>query len=503
MVLTIVQGGALLDDVQFRVRRRGEHHSFDTFRARVTDWWREGKQWVDHGGVSCVLVSNWTTLKAPKGRGTMWHKRAFGPDVIVGFSVEEASEWFGWNTPPGHLHYPYDNICVHLASAREFDSGYRLEINSDSRTATVLYRNGKEVARVPQDATFPLQYRGGHSPYSPRRQCVTLVKQGAILRALINRQEVLRYKDPDPLPFLRMTREGMKRLGTTIANVVAWDPRCAHHGVHPYDFYKLLRQELPEATGFVRGMAESVWEPSWLEGNAPVVYGSLAVHAQDDTYARIRALVDACPNRPLFIFAYINHNISLAQLLDAASRKPGEIEFLRLDEFMTKLRAARDTGMIGNDLYPVKEQCAGLLADEMRPQWASAVESVVDLGERVADSVDNCLAYYAAQPGGCAATDLTAAVQFELCQGAANLVKMACNGRGVFVGNRKKGVEDFLQLYSSAPDAQSIVEVSKWWHRWDRESVKSIETLRKAADRVLRVARWLEKVNKGWEPLPK
>ena len=56
------------------------------------------------------------------------------------------------------------------------------------------------MARVPQDVNFPIQYRGGHSPYAPRRQCVTLVKKGSVVHALVNRQEVLRYDDPDPLP---------------------------------------------------------------------------------------------------------------------------------------------------------------------------------------------------------------------------------------------------------------------------------------------------------------
>lgn len=195
----ILRGGVRLDDVRFCVPRRGDGHSFDAFRARATDWWREGGDWVDHGGVSCVLVSNWTTLNAPEGRGTMWHKRAFGPDVMIGFGVEETSEWFGWHTPPGHVHYPYDNICVHLATSREFDAGYRLEVNARNRSATVLYRNGREVMQVPQDGAFPIRYRGGHSPYSPRRNAVTLVKRGAIVRALINRREVLRYRDPDPL----------------------------------------------------------------------------------------------------------------------------------------------------------------------------------------------------------------------------------------------------------------------------------------------------------------
>ena len=81
----------------------------------------------------------------------------------------------------------------------DVNRGYRLEVNSQNRTATVLYRNGKEVARVAQDGKFPIQYVGGHAPYVPRRNHITLIKRGALLRVVINAIEVLRFTDPEPL----------------------------------------------------------------------------------------------------------------------------------------------------------------------------------------------------------------------------------------------------------------------------------------------------------------
>ena len=64
---------------------------------------------------------------------------------------------------------------------------------------TVLYRAGKEVASARQDYRFPIQYGGGHAPYRPRRNRISLVRQGRRVRGLVNGVEVLSYTDEKPL----------------------------------------------------------------------------------------------------------------------------------------------------------------------------------------------------------------------------------------------------------------------------------------------------------------
>ena len=199
VLLKVGAGTAYFDDIEFIVPREQPDAAFCAFDRRETGWWREGGAWVDHGGMSCMLASHWVSLVAPKSHGVMWHKRSFGPDVLVALNIEENGEWFGWTHRPSHVHHPYDNICIFLAPGRSPKRGYRLEVNAKNRTATVLYRNGKEVASVLQDETFPIRYTGGHAPYTPRKNRITLVKRGAILRAVINGTEVLRYTDPDPI----------------------------------------------------------------------------------------------------------------------------------------------------------------------------------------------------------------------------------------------------------------------------------------------------------------
>ncbi len=305
---------------------------------------------------------------------------------------------------------------------------------------------------------------------------------------------------PDPLPFLQMTRESMKRLDLRIANIVTWDPRLSHKGVNPTGFHNLMRREIPEALGFVRGLGDSLWEPSILDDGAPVVYSSLAIHRGDDPNERLQDLIKACPNRPLFIFAYVNHSITLAQLLETANKNSKNVEFLRLDEFMIKLKTAIKTGQVKNELYPDKSRCGALLIKEFRPKWQSALDSVLSMEPLTAASKEECLTHFAKRIGGCQQDELAAAFQFDLCQNTAKLVQIACYSRGVYIGARRQGVKRFLELYASLPDKEIFQQISKWWHEWD-QGIQTIPQLQKALKRIIPVAQWLKQQNQDWRQI--
>ena len=197
--LRVPAGTVEFDDIEFTIPRRTAEGCCYAFDRRETDWWREGGQWLDHGGIACVQASNWVSLVAPDGRGALWSKRRFGPDVLVTFDIEENSEWFGWRKNPDHVHHPFDNVCAWIAPGQDPESGYRLEVNSQNRCATVLYRNGEEVARVRQDGSFPIRYVGGHTPYIPRKNRICLAKQGSLVQAVVNGKTVIEFDDPDPV----------------------------------------------------------------------------------------------------------------------------------------------------------------------------------------------------------------------------------------------------------------------------------------------------------------
>jgi hypothetical protein len=200
-------GTVSLDDIEFSIPRQTKYGSLYAFDRRETDWWREGTEgtlWIDHGGVACILASSWISLVAPHSEGMLWNKQSFGPDLAVAFDVEENSEWFGWRKNPSHIHYPYDNIRIAMSSDASCEKGYVLEVNSRNRTATVLYRNGKEASQISQKSGFPIRYHGGHAPYSPRKNRIMWVKKGARHTVVINGRPVLEYTDPDPIPVERV-----------------------------------------------------------------------------------------------------------------------------------------------------------------------------------------------------------------------------------------------------------------------------------------------------------
>jgi hypothetical protein len=214
VLLKVPSGRVEFDDVEFVQPRRAAAGFLYAFDKQEPDWWREGGTWLDHGGVACVLASSWISLVAPQDKGLLWNKRAFGSDLRVAFDIHENTEWRGWNKHPDHVHYPFDNVAVVLSPDQTPASGYRLEVNAreaDSRSAiTVLYRQGVEVARVNQDGRFPMRYVGGDAPYHPRKNRISVRKEGKILAVVVNGQEVLRFEDPEPLAVSRVAIGGRK-----------------------------------------------------------------------------------------------------------------------------------------------------------------------------------------------------------------------------------------------------------------------------------------------------
>lgn len=210
VALRISSGRMAFDDIELRRPRAAARSCAYDFQRRETDWWREGGPWLDHGGISCVLASSWISLLTPESTGRMWHKRAFEPDMLIACSAEEHTEWFGWDRHPSHVHHAFNDLELLLAPDFDAAKGYRLVVSAENHQATVLYRAGREVARVAQDEAFPIQYEGGHSPYRPRVNRLVLLKRGATLRALINGKQVLEFHDPEPISVRRAGLGGEK-----------------------------------------------------------------------------------------------------------------------------------------------------------------------------------------------------------------------------------------------------------------------------------------------------
>ncbi|MFW5915292.1 MAG: hypothetical protein ACOCTQ_02345 [Planctomycetota bacterium] len=186
-----------------KLRRKTQYVPLVGKNSEKSLWIIEDGRWKDRGGLACVIASSWISLIAPESDGMLWNKHQWGPDVHVAFNLEENSEWFGWDQKPTHRHHPHDNIRLALSMERDSDSGYLVELNSDDRSHMIVYRKGEEVKRIRQDDDFPIQYTGGHSPYSPRKSRIALNYRDGTLQLTVNGQSVLDYTDPDPLDFGR------------------------------------------------------------------------------------------------------------------------------------------------------------------------------------------------------------------------------------------------------------------------------------------------------------
>ncbi|MEI6234265.1 MAG: hypothetical protein WCT04_14530 [Planctomycetota bacterium] len=198
--LRVPKGAADFDDVEFIAQRATEKSVLYAFNQPEPDWWREpADKWIDHGGIACVLASSWISLVSPTGQATMWNKRTFSSDALVAFNVEENTDWRGWDKHPSHIHFPFENIETTLANEKDPSVYYTLTVNAERHSATILYRNGKEVARVRQDRSFPLRYIGSHMPFLPRTNRICLIKTGGKLRGILNGKEILTFTDPEPL----------------------------------------------------------------------------------------------------------------------------------------------------------------------------------------------------------------------------------------------------------------------------------------------------------------
>jgi len=198
MLLGAPAGPVEFDDLQFAVPARQADQSLATFATRATDWWRLGERWVDHAGIACVITSNWVSLVAPESSGLLLSKFPTPANAVVAVSVEEYSEWHGWQAAESHDHFPFDNLLLAQNVNGDGTGGYRLKVNVDRRY-TQLWRGDAMVAQVEQGKGFPIQYRGGHAPYSPRRVRLALARQGATLTGYVNQQPVIAFTDPDPL----------------------------------------------------------------------------------------------------------------------------------------------------------------------------------------------------------------------------------------------------------------------------------------------------------------
>jgi hypothetical protein len=198
---------------------RGKKH-FYLFERPTPDWLPVGGTFEVHGGISCLRSSHWLAMKGHESPALMWHKRKLSGNSSISYQAMEHSVWYGWNQSPSHIHTAYINIGLTLCADKpDVRSGYTCIINGWNMQRSLLLRNGKVVASLTHDESFPVQWVGSHAPLSPRTSVVRMTVTNGEVVARINGIPILRYKDPKPL------EEGR-------AGIWCWDAKINVGDVH-------------------------------------------------------------------------------------------------------------------------------------------------------------------------------------------------------------------------------------------------------------------------------
>jgi hypothetical protein len=276
----------------------------------------------------------------------------------------------------------------------------------------------------------------------------------------------------DPAAYLRLSRRYMKKTGLRAAYMINWIDDQWWQEMDLPEFTTLLRRELPDCIGFLRGQGESAFERQYIGDGAPYVFCGEGLHRDSDVYSTFADFIQANPARPLFIYCLTNHTVSLGRIKAGLDRLPGnEVRLLRLDEFLLLADKAHRQGFIASDdFYPDRSGLRKLLVREARGQWPGARDriranaelarlSITEFRARTHEpDVEIILRRSATPPADVFAHH---AVWDSML-----LAKLALNMRGIYVNHKGKAVDDFVREYGTAAEAAVIRELWTLWLNW-------------------------------------
>jgi hypothetical protein len=278
---------------------------------------------------------------------------------------------------------------------------------------------------------------------------------------------------PNARDFLRLSRYYMDKMGLRVVQMTNWDDEHWWQEVELPGFVPLLREELPECIGYVRGMGESAFERQYIGGGPPYIFCGEGIHRDSDVYSTITDFVNANPNRPLFIFSLVNFSVSMKRMKDAIDRFPkDEYRLVRLDELLLLIDKAFAQGLVPeDDLYPEKGELRKLLAREARQGWPETYESILDHSARAKLTSRELLEQLQDTVFKRSDTDPADLLAFDAVWDSMKLVKIALNMQGVYVNNKGKGVRDFMDALGDVEGARIVEELWSAWLQWRKHRV--------------------------------
>jgi hypothetical protein len=272
---------------------------------------------------------------------------------------------------------------------------------------------------------------------------------------------------PDPVPFLEMSNEYMRKCGLTTVHMTNWNDRDWWQEVDIPSFNELLNSHLPDAMGFVRGMGESPFEDHYLGEGKPYIFCGEGIHKGSDVYQTMKDFIDACPNRPLFIYNLVNHSIRMSEIQREMNRfSKEEVEVVHLDELLCLADKAFVEGKISSDLFPDKTGLYSIIAKEANAAWPAFFDELKKLNDDIKEGEKAYMEMVSKTPVGVEPITPGDFLAFTTIWNSMKLIKLALEGQGTYVNFKPAAAEMFLLTFKNVDDAQVVMELHELWSNW-------------------------------------
>jgi len=279
------------------------------------------------------------------------------------------------------------------------------------------------------------------------------------------------FLHPAPEKFLKLSNEYMQKCGLTTIHMTNWNDRDWWQEVELPGFHDKLKQNMPEAVGFVRGMGESAIEKHYLGNGQPYIFCGEGIHRGDDVYKVMNDFIDACPNRPLFIYSLVNHSVPMGQVKSAMDKFPAdEVEVVHLDELLLLADKAFKAGKITADLYPEKEGIRKILAKEAKQKWPGFFNELQELEAISTGSAEHFSNNVEQLPIGIETIVPGDILAFNTVWHSMTLVKLSLESKGIYVNHKPSAVEQFIDEFEDVTDADLVGELQQLWENWHQET---------------------------------
>jgi hypothetical protein len=297
---------------------------------------------------------------------------------------------------------------------------------------------------------------------------------------------------PNPEKFLLLSEYYMEKCGLTTVHMTNWNDRDWWQEVDLPKFHNRLRENLPNCIGYVRGMGESAFEKHYIAAGKPYIFCGEGIHKGSDIYQTVKDFIDACPNRPLFIYNLVNHTIPMDHIKKAMDRFPDDqIELVHLDELLLLIEKAFEKGLISEDLYPNRAALQKILSQEAREAWPNFYQELLEFNPQFQEGEIKYIEKLSETAIGLEYIDPAEFLAFTTIWHAMKLVKLALESRGIYVNHKPTATKDFINEFSQMPDVAVIVDLQELWDTWHQKSIK-FKGAKSLADRMIQIAKHID-----------